>query len=789
MKKGVSSIPTTLVVFGATGDLMMKKIVPSLYYLYKNKQLPKLFRVLGFSRRDLTDTSFKNHIFSILKKNRMASDKRKCKAFLELFHFQNGSFNKKSTYAALAKHLGNIDGEWNACANKLYYLAVPPKFMTPIIKNLEATGLHSPCGGEQGWARLIVEKPFGADASSAASLEKMLSIFKQEQLYRIDHYLGKEMVQGILNFRFSNNLFEHNWSNKHIERIDISLLESLGVEDRGPFYESVGALRDVVQNHLLAVLSLLTMDNPGSFDPRAIRKAREKVLRELVLPTKQSIPLTSYRAQYKGYRSIQGVSARSRVETYCKIKTGINSSRWRGVPMYIEAGKRMGPPKKKVIVTFKHPRPCLLCPSGKHQHDQVIFSISPKEGISVSFWSKKPGLEMKLEKRTLDFMLYKSKAGMQYVQEYAKLLMDCISGDQTWFVSKKEVRAQWRVIDPIRRAWDSGVVPLKTYVPDSKDIAKKAAKHIENQIKSKSIGIIGLGRMGGGIAQHLLSHRWNVVGYNRSPEETDELKTLGLSAAYSIEELVSKLPDDRPKVIWLMIPAGRAVDDVLFNKKTGLANYLKRGDTIIDGGNSYYKNTIARSKKLAKLGIKFLDCGVSGGPSGARNGACLMIGGKKGDFLNLEHLFCDIAQANGYQFFNGNGAGHFVKMVHNGIEYGMMQALGEGFEILKKSKFKPDPKKVADVYNEGSVIESRFTQWLLDAFDTYGIELKPISGKVSHSGEGQWTVKTAHEMGIRDKVIHEAFKFRLYSQKNPSYAGKIVSALRGQFGEHPVLKK
>ena len=789
MKKGVTHIPTTIVVFGATGDLMTKKIVPSLYFLHKNKQLPKLFRVLGFSHRDLSDARFRNHVFSILKKKKMASDRKKCKAFLDMFHFQKGSFDAKSTYIELAKHLGNIDGEWQACANKLYYLAVPPKFMTPIIKNLKATGLHTPCGGDEGWARVIVEKPFGSDAKSATALEKTLSIFKQEQIYRIDHYLGKEMVQGILNFRFSNNLLEHNWSNKHIERIDISLLESLGAEDRGSFYESVGALRDVVQNHLLSIVSLLAMDNPGSFDPRAIRNAREKVLRDCVLPTKKAIQDTTFRAQYQGYTKIPGVSSRSKVETYCKIKTHINSPRWRGVPIYIEAGKRMGPPKKRVVVTFKHPKPCLLCPSGKHQHDQVIFSISPKEGISIYFWSKKPGLNMKLEKRTLDFMLYKNRAGMQYVQEYAKLLMDCISGDQTWFVSKGEVQAQWRIIDPIRRAWDIGQVQLKRYKPDSKDIAKQASKYIEAQRESKSIGIIGLGRMGGGIAKHLLSHKWNVVGYNRSEEETKNLVSAGLTASYSIEELVSKLPSHKPRVIWLMIPAGKAVDDTLFNKKSGLVNCLKRGDIIIDGGNSYYKNTIRRGKRLAKHGITFLDCGVSGGPSGARNGACLMIGGKKRDFLKLEHLFCDIAQANGYQFFEGSGAGHFVKMVHNGIEYGMMQALGEGFEILKKSKFRPDPWKVADVYNEGSVIESRFTKWLLDAFDKYGIDLEPISGKVSHSGEGQWTVKTAHEMGIRDKVIHEAFKFRIYSQKNPSYAGKIVSALRGEFGEHPVLKK
>jgi len=237
-----------------------------------------------------------------------------------------------------------------------------------------------------------------------------------------------------------------------------------------------------------------------------------------------------------------------------------------------------------------------------------------------------------------------------------------------------------------------------------------------------------------------------------------------------------------------MVPAGDPVDEMLFGQK-GLVNYLKKGDLIIDGGNSFYKDTILRAKKLESTGIRFLDCGTSGGPGGARHGACLMVGGKHKDFKAAEMLFRNLALPGACQFFEGAGAGHFVKMIHNGIEYGMMQAIAEGFTVLKKARFKLDLTRVCDVYNHGSVIQSRLIGWLKDAFDVYGEELKPISGKVEQSGEGAWTVKTAQEMNVMVKVIGEALLFRYRSQKNQDFTGQIVSAMRGQFGGHPVLRK
>ncbi|TSC86549.1 MAG: 6-phosphogluconate dehydrogenase [Parcubacteria group bacterium Gr01-1014_8] len=325
----------------------------------------------------------------------------------------------------------------------------------------------------------------------------------------------------------------------------------------------------------------------------------------------------------------------------------------------------------------------------------------------------------------------------------------------------------------------------------------------------KEIGMIGLGKMGGNMARQLVEKGWNVHGMDADPATTQKLGKEGIQGAYSIHELVSKLK--APRVVWLMVPAGKPEDDLLFGndrhhdrhrksntltdlryrsrssvKDAGLVRLLSRGDVIIDGGNSYYKDSISRAKKVATFGIKFIDVGFSGGPAGARNGGCLMIGGDESSFKRLEPLFKDLARDNGYQFFKGVGAGHFVKMVHNGIEYGMMQALGEGFAMLKKTPFKLDLTRVADIYNNGSVIESRLVGWMKKAFQEHGEDLKQVSGSVGHTGEGEWTAKTAREMKIPAKIIGESYKFRVQSKKKPSFTGKVVSALRGQFGGHNI---
>ena len=294
----------------------------------------------------------------------------------------------------------------------------------------------------------------------------------------------------------------------------------------------------------------------------------------------------------------------------------------------------------------------------------------------------------------------------------------------------------------------------------------------------KQIGIIGLGKMGTGIARNLREKLWEVVAYNRTESVTKEIEKEGVIGAYTYEEFIDKLK--APKVIWIMVPAGDPTKKVI----NSVLPLLDKGDFIVDAANSFYKNTQKISKKIEERGINFVDCGVSGGPSGAREGACLMVGGNVENYKFLEDLFRAVAAKNAYQFFPGTGAGHFVKMVHNGIEYGIMQAIAEGFDVIKNSGFNLNLKEVAKIYNNKSVIESRLIEFMYKGFEVYGEDLKNVSGSASHSGEGEWTIKTAEELGVEVEVIRSSLNARLKSQKNPSFQGKIISVLRNIFGGH-----
>jgi 6-phosphogluconate dehydrogenase len=596
--------------------------------------------------------------------------------------------------------------------------------------------------------------------------------------------LGKELIQGILHFRFSNNLLEKSWDNRAIEKIELRILETIGVENRGSFYDAVGALRDVGQNHLLEMLALITMDCPNQMNADGLRKERAKLLSKLVPWTKETLRKHTYRAQHTGYQSIEKVRPHSDTETYFRLKTELDHPLWRGVPIIIEAGKRCPEMQKDIVVTFKHPTPCVGCTADSHVKNTVTFSLTPDDQINIRFWTKKPGFEPVIEERAFTFFVREKMSKLEYAEEYAQLIDSCVRGDQTIFVSKDEVVAAWTFTDPIIEAWQKNLVPLVSYEPDSKTLVPTAEKHIpsvDEPAFPKTIGLIGLGKMGANVGRRLVAHGWTVSAYNRTSSVTTELAKEGLTPTFSLAEMTTKLPPR--KIIWLMVPAGKPVDDMLFGAD-GLVHHLKRGDIIIDGGNSFYKDTILRAKRLAKKGIHLFDVGTSGGPRGALHGACLMIGGNAKVFEELRPLFRDLSNGTAYQFFSGTGAGHFVKMVHNGIEYGMMQAIAEGFALLKKAHFKLDLTEVASIYNNGSVIESRLTKWLEKAFLEHGNDLKAITGSVAQTGEGAWTAATAKALKIAAPIIEGSVKFRKQSEKKPSYTGKVLSALRGQFGGH-----
>ena len=779
-------------VFGATGDLMERKIAPSLYHLHERKRLAEMFRVVGFARGEVGDDPFREMIKGTVRSHHASMpDEGELEHFTSMVSYNQGDFGDADGYSRLADRLRSIDEEWGLCANKLFYLAAPPGSYRAIFENLAASGLTAGCptaAADTGWTRVIVEKPFGSDGPGARQLDELLGmLFEERQIYRIDHYLAKEMLQGVMNFRFSNNLLEPSWNKRSISRIEIDLLETIGVEDRGAFYDGVGALRDVGQNHLLQMLALITMARPTGNGADAIRASRAAALEALRPMTPEEVARSTFRAQYDGYLGVTGVAPDSKTETFFKVVTDLRSDEWRDVPVLMRAGKRIDRVRKQIVVAYKQPVPC-MCEGVGHLENRVTFNLDPVDSITISFWTKKPGFDAAIEKRDLNFLLYEKEEKTQYVEEYAKLLADAFAGDQTLFVSTREVAAMWAFTDPIVTGWNDGLVPLQRYRPDTAE-AMALSDHVGHGRPSgpplhREIGIVGLGKMGAGMSRNLDDHGWRVVGFDRDPAVAAGLEAEGvMTAAASLSTLTAALAP--PRVVWLMVPAGEAVDEVLFGAD-GLVGALQKGDTVIDGGNSHYTDDGPRAKRLAGAGIRFVDVGVSGGPSGARSGACLLVGSATEDFDRLQILWGDLSVQNGYRHFPGVGAGHFVKMVHNGIEYGMMQAIAEGFTLLRASDFSLDLAGVADVYNHGSVVESRLVGWLEQALRTHGPELTGVTGSVGHTGEGEWTADAARAAGVKARVIEEALAFRLRSQDDPDWTGRVLSALREQFGWHPV---
>ncbi len=766
-------LPTILIMFGATGDLAHRKLIPALYYLYTRGRLPHMFFVLGFARREISDKDFQSYVASLVQET-SGADSDSAQKFSQLFGYSSGNFQDIESYEAIAKRLGKQDDSWNVCTNKLFYLAVPPEYYRGILENLDSSRLTEPCSPEEGWTRVLVEKPFGRDFASAQELDEYIGkLFQEEQVYRVDHYLGKETVQNILAFRFSNSFLSPAWDNRSIERISIQMFEEQGVEDRAGFYDGVGALRDVGQNHLLQLLALMTMKHPGSFEADAIRKERTKVLEALEAMDRRDVATYTVRGQYEEYTNHEKVDPKAETETYFRVETRLNMPQWHGVPIILESGKKMGESRVEITVTFRHHSPC-LCPPGKHYRNVLKYQVQPHEHISTSFWVKRPGPDMVIEEKKFSFDYKNEYQGNEFIDAYAKLLDDAIAGDQTLFVSTDEILASWKFIDPIVQEWKEAAVPLHQYTGGTIPTIQP-----ESSLPTKQIGYIGLGKMGMNMSQRLLDYGWDVLATDPNELARKTLAVAGGKALSSASEVVQALSHTR--TVWLMVPH-QVVDDVLQE----ILPHLQAGDTIIDGGNSFYKDSIRRAKELEGKGIHYLDIGVSGGPSGARKGACLMIGGEREVYKRYIGLFQDLAVAGGYDYMGSTGSGHFVKMVHNGIEYGMMQAIAEGFAVMKKYSDQFDVERIANLFNHGSVIESNLVGWLKDAYEAYGPQLEKISGSVAHSGEGKWTVEAAKELGIPIPIIEGALQFRIDSDQDPSYTGQIVSALRNQFGGHDV---
>lgn len=462
--------PTVMVIFGATGDLMRRKLLPALVDLEAKKLLPQKLEVVGVARREFSDGAFRQ-----LFEERLGG-RESWRWFKTKLFYHQGTFGDTAGYEGLARRLLRIDKRWRTVANKLFYLAVPPSNYLTILNKLADSGLTEPRPDENGWTRVLVEKPFGTDLKAARSLDKKLGeLFKEEQVFRIDHYLGKETVRNVMAFRFGNPVFEPVWSREYVERVEVQLIEKDGVEGRGPFYDGVGQLRDVGQNHLLQMMALTSMERPASFSADAVRDARVRLFQALRCLNLKDIAAETVRGQYRGYRSVEGVERNSATETYFRLRFFIDNERWRGVPFFMESGKALDEDRGEIAVYFKDV-PEYLFPRQPEAADQNVLRllIQPEPGIRLRLLVKRPGFRMDLTPRELAFD-YSGAFDEMLVEAYEKVLVDCFAGDQMLFARTDEVEASWRFVATILEGWRRGKPKLLTYKQGSRGPRAKSA--------------------------------------------------------------------------------------------------------------------------------------------------------------------------------------------------------------------------------------------------------------------------------------------------------------------------
>jgi len=466
-----------ITIFGASGDLTKRKLMPSLFDLYQKKLLPEKFAIIGLGRTPFTDEAFREKMYNDVKTFAKieAEKQRVLKVFLENIHYLPMDINNADDYSKLKARLEELDSRVESGGNYIYYVATSPKFFELVSRHLGMQGLQKQ-GGGTGWKRIVIEKPFGYDLDSARKLNAHLQeIFIEDQIYRIDHYLGKETVQNILAFRFANGIFEPLWNRNFIHHVEITGVENIGVEDRGGYYDSSGALRDMVQNHLLQVLSIIAMEPPSKFEATALRNEKVKVFQSLSPIKPEDVKKQVVRGQYTGstvrgekvpgYREEKGVAADSRTETFLAMKFYIGNWRWGGVPFYIRTGKRMPTRVSEVTIHFKKTPHALfsqnLAPTVGD--NQLVIRIQPDEGILLKFGIKVPGAGFEIKTVNMDFH-YSDISERTIPEAYERLLLDCMLGDASLYARSDAVETCWEFISPILDAWENDPdLPLYGY--------------------------------------------------------------------------------------------------------------------------------------------------------------------------------------------------------------------------------------------------------------------------------------------------------------------------------------
>jgi glucose-6-phosphate 1-dehydrogenase len=446
--------PCAMVIFGAAGDLTKRKLVPALYNLAHDGLLSKNFAVIGFARREMDTEQFRAQLAEEMPKFATAKiDPALWDWLLKRIYYVNGTFEDPAGYRRLKETLALADKECGTGGNYLHYLSTPPSVFSVVANQLGAAGLVAEENGQ--WRRVVVEKPFGTDLLSAQALNRDLSkVLDESQIYRIDHYLGKETVQNIMAFRFANGIFEPIWNRRYIDSVQITVAETVGVEGRGNYYETAGALRDMVQNHMFQLMALVAMEPPISFHADAVRDERVKILRAIQPLSDEDILSRTVRGQYKGYRGEKNVSHTSPIETFVALRLLIDNWRWAGVPFYLRTGKALAQRMSEVVIQFKRPPFTLFreTPVDMLHRNTLILKIQPEEGISMSFQAKIPGPIMHLGSVDMSFK-YTDYFGATPSTGYERLLYDCMTADATLFHRADMVEAGWSVVTPMLDVW------------------------------------------------------------------------------------------------------------------------------------------------------------------------------------------------------------------------------------------------------------------------------------------------------------------------------------------------
>ncbi len=456
--------PCVIVIFGATGDLTKRKLVPALYRLAQQRLIPAEFAIVGTARQQMSDEEFRSRMREALSEfsDHDSIDEKSWISFANSIFYVQGDFNEANAYTNLRSRLDQIDRKFETQGNRIFYLATAPEYFALIIRQLGNANMARP--KDRGWVRVIVEKPFGHDLESARALNRELaSIFDENQVYRIDHYLGKETVQNLLVFRFANSIFEPLWNRQYIDNIQMTNAETIGVEGRGAYYERAGVVRDMIQNHVFQVISLMAMEPPASLTANAVRDEKFKAMQSVRPMPAGRIDEFAVRGQYgpgtvlgetvAGYRQEPGVNPESYTETFAAVKLYFDNWRWAGVPFYIRSGKRLPKRVTEIAIQFKDvPHTLFIDADAPLEPNVLVIRIQPNEGITLRFGVKLPGQAMRIRWVNMDFR-YGSSFGIKPPEAYERLLLDCMLGDSTLYARRDMVERGWEIVTPILEAW------------------------------------------------------------------------------------------------------------------------------------------------------------------------------------------------------------------------------------------------------------------------------------------------------------------------------------------------